>query len=205
MISVGLDVSLTHTSIVALSSPLTEHRVKGQGPELVSMCNIVPDKAFGGVFRLDRIVVEATSFFDNLAMAHGAVDIVVFEGPGFGSQVAHSLGCAHGSLKLALWRAGHLANSYDFPPSCLKQFATGKGHCDKNVVMKEVLKQWGFDSDDDNLVDAYACAVAGIYKLVGVGTALQQKAVSKFDGRFYARDGAAARKVSRRPRKRRVA
>lgn len=46
----------------------------------------------------------------------------------------------------------------DVPPSSLKMFATGKGNSAKQVVMKEVFKRWGYDSNSDDVCDAFVLA-----------------------------------------------
>ena len=47
-------------------------------------------------------------------------------------------------------------------PSQLKKFATGKGNVDKNVVIKEVYKRFGIDTDDDNTADAVVLGHIGM-------------------------------------------
>jgi crossover junction endodeoxyribonuclease RuvC len=39
-------------------------------------------------------------------------------------------------------------------PNQAKKFLTGKHHCDKNVILKEILKRYKLDVDDDNIADA---------------------------------------------------
>jgi hypothetical protein len=39
-------------------------------------------------------------------------------------------------------------------PNQAKKFLTGKHHCNKNVILKEVLKRYQIDVDDDNIADA---------------------------------------------------
>jgi crossover junction endodeoxyribonuclease RuvC len=39
-------------------------------------------------------------------------------------------------------------------PNQAKKFLTGKHHCDKNVILKEILKRYQLDVDDDNVADA---------------------------------------------------
>ncbi len=39
-------------------------------------------------------------------------------------------------------------------PTQAKKFLTGKGNCDKNLILKEVFKRYGIDVDDDNIADA---------------------------------------------------
>lgn len=43
-------------------------------------------------------------------------------------------------------------------PTQVKQFATGKGSAAKELMLKAVYQRWGFDTDDNNLADAYALA-----------------------------------------------
>jgi crossover junction endodeoxyribonuclease RuvC len=43
----------------------------------------------------------------------------------------------------------------------LKKFVAGKGNVDKNVVLKEVFKRWQFDTDDDNIADAFVLMQIG--------------------------------------------
>lgn len=38
----------------------------------------------------------------------------------------------------------------------LKQFVSGKGNCKKEVIIKEVFKQWGYDTNNNNKADAFA-------------------------------------------------
>ena len=39
-------------------------------------------------------------------------------------------------------------------PNQAKKFLTGKHDCDKNLILKEVLKRYQLDLDDDNVADA---------------------------------------------------
>lgn len=41
------------------------------------------------------------------------------------------------------------------PPTKLKQFVTGKGRCEKNLMLMKCFKKWGFEAPDDNICDAY--------------------------------------------------
>jgi crossover junction endodeoxyribonuclease RuvC len=47
------------------------------------------------------------------------------------------------------------------PPCNLKKFVTGKGNCAKELIIKEVYKRWGFDTDNNNIADAYGLAMMG--------------------------------------------
>ena len=46
-------------------------------------------------------------------------------------------------------------------PSQVKQFATGKGNANKEVVLQQVYKRWGVEFNDNNQADAYVLAQIG--------------------------------------------
>ena len=43
-------------------------------------------------------------------------------------------------------------------PTVLKKVATGKGQASKIAVCMGVMKRWGFETDNDNLADAFTLA-----------------------------------------------
>lgn len=43
-------------------------------------------------------------------------------------------------------------------PAHVKQFATGKGNAQKDVVLKDVYRRWQFNTDSNNIADAYVLA-----------------------------------------------
>ncbi len=45
-----------------------------------------------------------------------------------------------------------------FTPGQIKKFVTGKGNAKKELMMKEVYKRWGFETDSHDIADAYAIA-----------------------------------------------
>jgi crossover junction endodeoxyribonuclease RuvC len=45
------------------------------------------------------------------------------------------------------------------PPTSLKKFVTGKGNSKKSLMIKNVYKKFGYDTEDDNLADAYGLAM----------------------------------------------
>lgn len=44
----------------------------------------------------------------------------------------------------------------------VKKFATGKGTGQKDVIMQQVLKRWGFEAKTNNTCDAYVLALMGL-------------------------------------------
>lgn len=45
-----------------------------------------------------------------------------------------------------------------YTPGQIKKFTTGKGNAKKELMMKEVYKRWGFETDSHDVADAYAIA-----------------------------------------------
>ena len=79
--------------------------------------------------------------------------LVVIENYAFArANQAHQLGELHGVVRYELWKLG-------FPyvliaPMQNKKWITGQGNSDKNLVLKELMKRYGFDVNDDNIADA---------------------------------------------------
>lgn len=89
------------------------------------------------------------------------------EGYSFGSRANHEIMYSIGTvIRYFLWQSGYERNI--IPPTKLKKFATGKGNSKKDLVMKSVFKYWGFDTDNDNIADAYAIALFGMYRHIGI-------------------------------------
>jgi Holliday junction resolvasome RuvABC endonuclease subunit len=74
----------------------------------------------------------------------------------------HAAGEVGGAIKLALVGWFGLDNPIGYPilvsPQQLKKFAIGSGNAKKSMMVKEVLKRWGQDFNDENLAEAYALA-----------------------------------------------
>ena len=66
-------------------------------------------------------------------------------------------------------------------PNQAKKFLTGKHHCDKNIILKEVLKRYRIDVDDDNIADAINFNKIGqaILGLVELDNQAQREAVEE--------------------------
>lgn len=50
-------------------------------------------------------------------------------------------------------------------PTSLKKFVTGKGNSNKDLMMLEVFKRWGYSSTTNNVADAVALALLGAYAI----------------------------------------
>lgn len=94
-------------------------------------------------------------------------DAVWIEGYSYGSKFNHEILYSIGTvIRYFLWQSDYEVNIIQ--PPTLKRFATGKGNCKKDLVMKQVYKNWGFDTDNDNIADAYAIALFGMYTHLGI-------------------------------------
>ena len=80
------------------------------------------------------------------------------EGYSFGSRGsrAFSIGEAGGVVKLLLHKSSIDYNI--FPPTVIKKYTTGKGNALKSHMMMSVFKKWRFETDSEDIADAYAIA-----------------------------------------------
>lgn len=85
-------------------------------------------------------------------------DVICIEGFSYGSKGA-GVSTQYGIGWLI--RAELIKNGYSYhevSPSSLKKFATGKGNTKKDAMVLPIYKRWGFESDSDNIRDAYVLA-----------------------------------------------
>jgi crossover junction endodeoxyribonuclease RuvC len=50
----------------------------------------------------------------------------------------------------------------EIPQTTLKKFATGKGNAPKSDMVKHAIKEYGFEAESEDEVDAFWCAMAGL-------------------------------------------
>ena len=87
--------------------------------------------------------------------------LVVIEGYGYANAHSLALLVELGTvLRSAILDAN--VRMVEIPPNSLKKFVTGKGIAPKNVMLKEIMKLWAFDTDDDDEADAYGLAQFGV-------------------------------------------
>jgi hypothetical protein len=115
-----------------------------------------------GVRRLSYIIHFIKSQLGELEKT-GSVVRIACEGYSMAEKFGqHAAGEVGGAIKLALVGWFGLDNPIGYPiivaPQQLKKFTTGKGNAPKDIMTKEVLKRWGYDTNDTNLADAYALA-----------------------------------------------
>ena len=117
-----------------------------------------------GIERLLAIYSHVQELFHIQEGAMCSVEHVAMEGYSaaskFGREQAGELGAI---VKLAVYdhftaAPGGLRYPTIVQPSTLKKFVTGSGAAKKNQMMLAVYKKWGYETDDDNLADAFALA-----------------------------------------------
>lgn len=185
MIVVGIDPSLTSTGIVVL-----------RNGELGKALTTKNEPKLGTIERVRRIYEQINNVIENLSTCYVNAyigdkrmirweppSLIVIEGFSYGSK-------GRGVFDIAYlgWRIREELERYrtedDIPwlevsPSQVKQFATGKGNANKEVVLQQVYKRWGVELTDNNQADAYVLAQIGRAYLGEVDglTDFQQKVV----------------------------
>lgn len=95
-----------------------------------------------------------------------AADLVVIEGPSYGSMS----GAGHHESAGLWWHIVYRLDALDVPyavvpPSTLKKYAAGKGNATKADMRMALYQRTGLDLRDDNQVDAWWLRAAGMEAL----------------------------------------
>lgn len=149
--AIGLDLSANASGVVILKSNDTPK------PEVMLVKEIVPKKLKG----MARVRYIATDVMGTIHLTKP--DVIVVEGYSLNMKNANSVVplMEVGAVVRFLMHLDELAWLDPRAPS-LKQFVTGKGSANKNIVMMNVFKRWGFEAATDNIADAYALACMGL-------------------------------------------
>lgn len=155
MITVGLDLSLTHTGYAV---------IKDGGEVLASgVIKSKPsgDKPIEETKRILQIVETVMEKIDE-TLPDCNPDLVVIEGLAFMAQ-----GTSLVQLAGLNYLTRILLHTFRWPfmivqPTTLKKFITGSGKGDKDMMMMAVYKNYAFESLDNNECDAYALAACGL-------------------------------------------
>lgn len=179
---IGIDPSFTGTGIIILNdigTRLDELLIKTPAKD-----NIV-----------DRVkaIVKAINNIKSLV----TLDIVSIEGFSYGSpQYAHQMGYLGFRIREYFMQNWKGVPIIEPSPNQVKKFATGKGVAEKDLIIKEVYKRWGYDTNNNNTADAYVLAQIGrAYLEVTEGlTSFQQEVIASLKGE----------KSAKKPRKKKV-
>lgn len=143
---VGIDPSLTQTA-VAVIAPDMSHQIKcfvskPQGKSVRARNR-----------RYNEAINRIMNFIDNFNP-----QVIVIESYSYGSQgQQHSIAEFGGILRADLCLYDEIS-ILEVPPTTLKKFVTGKGNAKKFQMGIAALKNWGFESANDDECDAYGLA-----------------------------------------------
>jgi len=152
-ISLGLDLSLAGTGIVALGT------VEGQ--EIMHESRI--ESAKHGVQRVLEIESEVTAVITKYKPS-----LVCLEGYAFArANQAHQIGELGGVIRRMLTIIMGEELWIEVSPGQVKKFATGSGNAKKDQVMLGAYKRWGYEADNSDLADAFVLAKIGQILLQG--------------------------------------
>lgn len=163
MKTIGVDLSLTHTGVVALDDG-----------KLVSKKSIltkpIGKRPIDEINRLQSIVDQICFVIDQFEPY-----VVAIEGLSFMSRKTTALAQLSGlnyMLRRELMRRG--IGFVIVAPSSLKKFITDKGNAQKDEMMEAVFKRWGVTILDDNENDAY-CLAQVAFAMVSDGYKITEK------------------------------
>ena len=148
---IGIDASLTGYGIVVYFS---------DGQHLDKLIKTAPDQDVYA-YRLKHILDEVVTALRGVT-EHYTVKAICVERPAYAASGAFTGGLVHAVTALALlevFDGTTLVKPDLVATNTLKKFVTGKGVIKgKGLMVKYVYQKWGYDTDDDNLADAYGLA-----------------------------------------------
>jgi len=198
MIVMGIDPSLTSTGIIVLHDGQIETAVTTKNrPELGTIERV------GEIRRgINQIISNMTNFYK--PEESQAPDLIVIEGFSYGSKGRSVFDIAYLGWRIRE-ELERLKNTdsipwIEVPPSQLKQFATGKGNANKEIILQQVYKRWGVEFSDNNQADAYVLAKIGEAFLsddITHLTAIQQRVILDLEAKQQEK----GEKPAKKPRK----
>lgn len=138
---IGIDLSLNATGIVILNE---EEKVIKE--EIISSNS------------KDEIEVRLISIRNAISKLISNSKVIYVEGLSYMSVSSTMAQLAALNFVIRVWLYENNFNFKIVAPTQLKKFVSGKGNSKKSLMIKEVYKKWGYDTEDDNLADAYGLA-----------------------------------------------
>ena len=136
---IGIDQSLTGTGVSVINDDKLEY-------------STVIKSKFKGVKRLVDIKNQLIKIYDSYRPDH-----IAMEGYGFMTRGrGFELGELGGVIKVTFSELGN--PPIIVHPSHLKKFVTGKGNCDKSLVLMHIYKKYNIEFNDNNIADSYGIA-----------------------------------------------
>jgi len=104
--------------------------------------------------RMEHILEEVVALLPGSPATWPSTVFVLIEGLAFSARgdVMLQLAGLGYLVRRALWQANIAFK--DVTPNQAKKFLTGKGNCDKNLVLLKVFQKYGIECEDDNVADA---------------------------------------------------
>ena len=156
MISIGLDLSLTHTGYVVIND---KGKVLRRGVIKSKPCG---DRPMDEIKRILKIRKDIFDIIEDFLSNEKEKTIICIEGLAFmaqGTSLTQLAGLSY------MTRANLDMYSRPFiivAPTTLKKFITGSGKGDKDQIMMAVYKNYGFEASDNNEADAFSLSVCGM-------------------------------------------
>lgn len=150
-LTVGLDLSITGTGIVAITAG-----------GYVSTARKVGSKVVEGMGDIERFSLQVEAVMQ--VIGPRPVDLFVVENYAFsGNGQITRLAEYAGLVKYTLWSVyGVPEKNITFcSPMTMKKFVTGKGNAEKDQILKAVYQRWGQDFDSNDVADAFGLAIVG--------------------------------------------
>ena len=150
MIFIGIDLSMT-TGMVAIDEDDPFSGVKSWiiKPNTKSRGIDHYESIGKKIYITEQIITKLESLFESKI-------IIGIEGYSFSKFGMAESGELGGIVKSMLWNKGFEYSI--FPPTSIKKFACGSGAAKKELMIAAVYKRWAFDTNDNNLADAFAVA-----------------------------------------------
>jgi crossover junction endodeoxyribonuclease RuvC len=155
---IGIDPSLSGTSLVALKNG--EHKISlniktKKEASVKGKKQSQNENLIERFTRLRYIYKETLKF-----LLKTNPEAIAIEGYGFAGSNLSTQAEVTGVISMAIMefieKSKNEIHFFVIPPTSVKKFVTGKGNCDKNLVLKEIFKKWNFDTNNDNEADAYS-------------------------------------------------
>ncbi len=142
----GLDLSLTSSGVYMHTPDAKDYKNFTKDKKFV-----IETKEKRGVVRLKYIAAVLSDFLEE----HGKPTLIAIEGYAMGVRGGRSfdIGELGGVIRTLLY--DRQIPFIVAPPTVLKKFLTGKGVADKSIILKEVFRQYGFDTPKHDIADAF--------------------------------------------------
>ena len=153
-ITVGFDTSLTHTGYAIM-----------QGNKVLNS-GVIKSKPLGNtpldeIKRIDKIATESINKIDTTLPLNMPPDLVTIEGLAFMAQGTSLVQLAALNYMIRLLLMKRNIPFIIIAPTTVKKFITGSGKGDKDMMMMQVYKNYGFEALDNNENDAFSLSVIG--------------------------------------------